>query len=508
MTSSASASSILHSRLEQFLAAAKTQLPDLTIKHGDAIGPEWRQGTFPWPAKALAVLRPETADLVAPILKLAASTQLPLHPIARGRNWGLGSRLPTCDGLVLDLSALDRILELDMNNGTVRVEPGVTFAALQERLKQEGLAYHLPAFGGPTDASVLANALERGEGIGAYGDRFGLMWDFDVALTTGERLRTGHSRTGAQSTANIHARPAGPLLEGLFSQSNFGIVLSATMALQPTMPYAAAIMAEIGTNEALEAAVPVLRRLITSGMIAPQSLVLWDSAKRASSLVGRYASDADALLSGPKQWGASALIFAPHPELMKWTEQVVWSEFSSISSDVHMQSDRDEEGKRQETIMTGFSDGNNVMSAYWGKKDRPERPGDLDLDRCGFVWSCPIVPFEAKAIARIDEILSQASQSEKIFAALGMQAISSRALHCFVSLAWDRDEAGADEEAMRAYEQISKNLADQGFSPYRVGLLDAANLSDASEPWKAVSSRLKDALDPAGILSPGRIGTR
>lgn len=507
MTSSSSATSPLAEGLDDFLAILQQQLPDLEIEAGGKIGQEWLQGTFPWSAKPLAVLRPQNSDDVAPLLKLAADASLPIHPVARGRNWGLGSRLPPCDGLVLDLSALNRILDLDMSRGTVRIEPGVTFFALQQRLKQDGLAYHLPAFGGPTDASVLANALERGEGIGAYGDRFGLMWDLDVALTTGERLRTGHSRWGSEQTAKIHARPAGPLIEGLFSQSNFGVVLSATMELQPTLPYAAALMAEIGGNEALQKAVPVLRKLITSGMIAPQSLVLWDSAKRASSLVGRFAPEAEALLSGPKQWGASALVFAPHPDLMKLTEQIVRSELSSISTEVHMQSDRDETGKRQETIMTGFSDGNNVMSGYWGKKDRPDRPGNLDLDRCGFVWCCPVVPFEAEAIERIDQILRDASQNPKIFAALGMQAISSRALHGFVSLAWDRDESGADEEAMQAYETIAAKLAEESYLPYRNGLLDMGNRAHAGLEWTSLSRRLKNALDPAGILSPGRIGT-
>ncbi|PLW77142.1 FAD-binding oxidoreductase [Cohaesibacter celericrescens] len=492
------------SRLSQFLASARNNLDGLSIQSGEEIGDEWRIATFPWAAQPLAILRPANADIIAPLLKLAANAQLAVYPVSRGRNWGLGSRLPTEDALVLDLSGLDRILALDMTSGTVRIEPGVTFATLQARLKHEGLAFHLPSFGGPTDASVLANALERGEGSGAYGDRFGRMWDLDVALTTGERLRTGHTRSGSEQSASIHARPAGPLIEGLFSQSNFGIVLSATIELQPTLPYAAAILADIGTGEALDKAVPVLRRLITSGMIAPQSLVLWDGAKRASSLVGRYAPQTNELLSKPNQWGASALIFSPHPDLMRITQQIVESELSSVADEITVQSDRDEKGQRQETILTGFADGGNVMSGYWGKKVRPDIPGNMDLDRCGFVWLCPVVPFDAEAIRTVNSILADTSQSERIFAALGLQAISSRALHCYVSLAWDRDEPEAEKEAMRAHSQITAQLDQSGFSLYRLGLMDLAHLPRPCQSWNEVCDRLKTALDPAGILSPGR----
>ncbi|WP_119308775.1 FAD-binding oxidoreductase [Cohaesibacter haloalkalitolerans] len=492
--------------LPGFLDRVTSLFTELQVTSGSDIGEAWKNATFPWSGRPLAILKPKTADIVAPLLSLASEWGMPVHPVSRGRNWGLGSRLPLSDALILDLSSLDRILDLDMENGMVRIEPGVTFKSLQQRLKKEGLSYHLPAFGGPVDASVLANALERGEGIGAYGDRFGLLWDFDVALATGERLRTGHARIGLTEISRLHARPAGPLIEGLFSQSNFGIVLSATIALQPTLPYACAIMAEIKENDGLERAVPVLRRLITSGLIAPQSLVLWDSAKQASSLLGRYAKEAESLLAKPKQWGASLLAFAPHPDLMRLTQEIIHAELVLVSNCVHIQDDRDEVGHRQETIMTGFSDGNNAMSGYWGKKHRPQTPGNMDTDRCGFVWLCPVIPFEAKDICNLEKILTEESQSENLFAALGMQAISSRALHCFVSLAWDRDDPLAEADALSAHANISKRLKAEGYSPYRLGLLDLELATKPTETWTSVRRRLKNALDPQGILSPGRMG--
>lgn len=109
---------------------------------------------------------------------------------------------------MLDLSRLDRIV--DLAHGSVRVEPGVTFRQLHAALHAREAGFHVPAFGGPPEASVPANALDRGEGTGPFGDRFGQLWDLDVALSTGERLRTGFGRFAADRLAAIHGRPAGP----------------------------------------------------------------------------------------------------------------------------------------------------------------------------------------------------------------------------------------------------------------------------------------------------------
>ena len=156
--------------------------------------PVWSNATIRWPARPMAVVSPGNAEEVAACLGIANEARIAIYPVSRGRNWGLGSRLPPRDAVILDLSRLNRILDLDVKHGTARIEPGVTFAALQSALDSAGLAFHVPGFGGPPDASVLANALERGEGAGAAGDRFAHLWDLDVALATGERLRTGFAR--------------------------------------------------------------------------------------------------------------------------------------------------------------------------------------------------------------------------------------------------------------------------------------------------------------------------
>jgi 4-cresol dehydrogenase (hydroxylating) flavoprotein subunit len=470
------------------------------------IGPEWCKATLPWPAQPLAILSPRSADEVVACLRIANETGMPVYPVSRGRNWGMGSRLPPRDAVILDLSGLERILDLDMTRGTARIEPGVTFVALQAAAEAAGLAFHLPGFGGPPDASVLANALERGEGIGMAGDRFANLWDLDVALATGERLWTGFSRYGAADVSTLHARPAGPLLEGLFSQSGFGVVLSGRIGLQPTLPYATSLIAEIGEASALGPAVETLRRLVLAGTVPPHGLAIWNGAKRRSSLVGREGIPHQVWQTMTSEdWAVSLVIAAPHRDLLDLTMRLLSGELKRVTRDLTVNSDRDAAGKRLKTAMTGFSDGRNVFSAYAGKPALPPQPGNPDLDGCGFLWLCPVVAFEGAAIAQLAALVANVTRGTALVPAIGLQAISGRALHAYVSLAWDRDDANAEESAPAVHEDLLRGLIAAGMPPYRLGLQTIPLLPRGSDDWTAIVRRIRAALDPNGILAPGRV---
>ncbi|MDI1262145.1 MAG: FAD-binding protein, partial [bacterium] len=86
------------------------------------IGAEWSSATIRWPARPMAVISPGHSDHVSACLAIANAAGIPVHPVSRGRSWGLGSRLPPRDAVILDLSRLDRILDLDIKRGTARIE--------------------------------------------------------------------------------------------------------------------------------------------------------------------------------------------------------------------------------------------------------------------------------------------------------------------------------------------------------------------------------------------------
>ena len=87
-----------------------------------------RQATFASNNGALALVCPRSTAQVQACVRIAAIHRVPLYPVSRGKNWGLGSRVPARAGCVLlDLGRLDRIVEFDDKLGCLTVEPGVTF---------------------------------------------------------------------------------------------------------------------------------------------------------------------------------------------------------------------------------------------------------------------------------------------------------------------------------------------------------------------------------------------
>ncbi len=407
---------------------------------------------------------------------------------------------------MLDLSRLDRILDLDLHHGTARIEPGVTFRQLQAALKQHGLSFHVPAFGGPTDASVLANALERGEGsFGPYCDRFGHLWDLDVALTSGERLRTGHARYGENHSAQVDARPAGPLLEGLFSQSGFGVVLSGRVALAPTPALAFSVTADIGPPEKLDAFLERAQTLLRSGVLDPSTIFLCNKAKQLSQLLVRNAV-AEEVLTDPwlKTWTATISVTGDHASLVDAKLTIVKDELGPLVVSMNVESDRDEQGNRADTYLTGRSDGRNVISCYWDKGTPPAEDADPDRDRCGFLWICPVVPLDGVAVRRFIELTDEASRQHGVFAAVNLRVVSLRAAHAYVSLAWDRNEAHADERALVCHDALFEAFWAEDFLPFRLSLPGIGACGVPQEDWVAAVSRIRRALDPSAVLALGR----
>src|SRR5215469_16065983 len=71
------------------------------------------------------VLYPECTQEVVDIVKVANSLRVPLHPISRGKNWGYGDACAPSDGqIIVDLSRMNAICELNVEGAYVVVEPG------------------------------------------------------------------------------------------------------------------------------------------------------------------------------------------------------------------------------------------------------------------------------------------------------------------------------------------------------------------------------------------------
>ena len=181
----------------------------------------------------VAALRPSTVDQVEEIVRIARAHRVPLYPYSTGKNWGLGSRVPPRDGCaLLDLGLLNRIRQVDINQHYAIIEPGVTQGQLCAYLREQGLPLVLNVTGSSPASSVIGNLLERGTGF--RNQRTEDVRGLEVVLGTGDLVRTGYWADDDNDREVHHYRYGmGPYLDGLFTQSNFGVVTSAVVNLVP-----------------------------------------------------------------------------------------------------------------------------------------------------------------------------------------------------------------------------------------------------------------------------------
>ncbi|CAL9332173.1 putative FAD-linked oxidoreductase [Streptomyces sp. enrichment culture] len=214
----------------------------------------------------LAVVRPSTTEQVRHVMRVATAHRVPVVP--QGARTGLSGAANAVDGcLVLSLTRMDRILEIDPVDQVAVVEPGVVNAALSRAVAAEGL--HYPPDPSSWELSTIGGNIATNAG-GLCCVKYGVTADFvrglEVVTASGELLRTG--RRPAKGVAGYDLTR---LLVG--SEGTLGVVTRATLALRPVPEAALTIAAVFGSAaDALTAAA----RIMAAGL-RPSLLEFLDS---------------------------------------------------------------------------------------------------------------------------------------------------------------------------------------------------------------------------------------
>ncbi|MEX1660532.1 FAD-binding oxidoreductase [Thioclava sp. 15-R06ZXC-3] len=201
-----------------------------------------------------AVAYPETTQEVAELVKICAAHDVAITP------WGTGTSLeghavPLCGGISLDMSRMNRVLEVLDADMQVRVQPGVTRMALNDDLRATGLFF--PVDPG-ANASLGGMAATRASGTTTV--RYGSMRDnvaaLEVVLADGRIIRTGSRAKKSAAGYDLTALMVG-------SEGTLGIITELTLRLhgQPE-----AISSAVCAFETLEAAVETVQLTIQMGI--------------------------------------------------------------------------------------------------------------------------------------------------------------------------------------------------------------------------------------------------
>jgi 4-cresol dehydrogenase (hydroxylating) flavoprotein subunit len=498
------------SRLEAALAAWRQAVgEEHVILDAQALA-DAETATFATTQRIPAIVRPADTEQVRACLRIATAHRVPVSPVSAGRNWGYGSRVPAGDGSVLlDLGRMNRVLAHDEQLAYLTVEPGVTFRQAYEYLRDKGSSTFITTIGGSPDASLVGNALERGDGRGPHADIFQHVCALQAVLPTGEVVETGHARFPGSRAAPVFKWGLGPSLDGLFSQSSLGVVTRMTFWLPRRLPWAREFFCAVNDDAQLWDMVDRLQALALDGTLKG-SFFFWNDIK-AFSVTQQFPFDSvgrtplpdwarDKFREGFGRWAISGALTAPDAEfgalLEKRLARALDGAFRPLAFGPELPGG--------ESSFQGVPTKANLAMTYWRKRTpQPEDPHP-DRDRCGFIWCSVAVPFAGPEAKRATDIADRVPRLFGFEPNLALLAFSPRCLYLVAAIAYDRDARGEDARAHACYRALTRELADAGYHLTRAGL----QAKDAAPPVRddsgEVRRRLKAAFDPEGILAPGR----
>jgi len=222
-------------------------------------------GTFAEGSPEVVIL-PANTEKVSQLVKLASEARVPIVPRGMGSGMAAGSIPMVAGGMVISLTRMNHILEIDTENATVLTEAGVITADLQAAVEEIGLFY-------PPDPSSIRHSTIGGNiACNAGGPRclkYGVTGDYVLGLTV--VLADGRIlKTGGKPIKDV----TGYDLNGLFtgSEGTLGLVTEALLRLVAKPHYAKTALAEFA---ALDDASRTVTAILSAGII-PASLELMD----------------------------------------------------------------------------------------------------------------------------------------------------------------------------------------------------------------------------------------
>jgi 4-cresol dehydrogenase (hydroxylating) len=457
------------------------------------------------PAAAIA---PGDVDGLRKILAVAERYRVALWPVSMGKNFAYGTAAPRQRGtVVLDLKRMNRILELNEELGYAVVEPGVSFFDLKAELdrRKSGLWMSGPSH---SWGSVIGNALEHGLGYTPYGIHADTICGMEVMLADGTLVRTGYGALDNSQEWQCYKWPFGPALDGLFTQSNFGIVTRMGLWLMPELDEVAGVDIDVPNKDDLARLIDTLR-----------PLKLNDTINATYTLANGWRQITTGAVRTELYDGPGAIPEALVHDELRRRGKGFWSvTFNLFDREGAMDS-------RLAAIERAFAatlPAARLSIRRW-RKGEPRLPWlrqDTGVSVLGIAdWRgspgghtdfAPVVAPIGQRAADVYLTMESRFSEYGIDPWIGCFGAGGRALIFVADMFYARNDPAMTERCRRLFRQLCGEMQAKGIGLYRTHLAfmdDAAAMhgwGDGALP--RLNERIKQALDPQGILAPGKQG--
>ena len=399
-----------------------------------------------------AVVIPSTVEELSEVVSLASDRGGAVTPYGGGTMVSLGN-LPKSPGLVVVTTSLDGILQYEPSDLTITVQAGITLAELAKVLAMEGqvLPLEVPCPNRATVGGLLAAAHS-----GPLSLSYGLPRDWLIGIRVVNANGTV-TKAGGKVVKNVTGYDMNKLYTG--SLGTLGIIAEATFKVAPKPPVSRTLAVSFPTlKEALAGASKLLKEygrpsalIVTNGEVAPR------------------------LIPGSEGYLLLALFLGRAGVVSGWIDRSLSSLKGNGSRSV-----------QELDCGEGVGVWQGVVDLPWVGENVP----DLGI-------RCSVVPLQVSGLLQALDLMDASSLSHGFVAEVGTGSVRS--------LGWGDAEPRVFAERIRSVTSLTKRV--QGtwvIEKCPLSLKETHDVWGPLPPGIEVMRRVKLALDPHGILNPGR----
>jgi len=494
----------------------------------DAYTPFWGEEEELIPSAAVA---PGSVEQVQAVIRTANRYKIPVYPISTGKNLGYGGSAPTLTGsVILDLKRMNRVLEVNEKNASILVEPGVSYFDAYNHLQSIGSKLWLDV-PDPGWGSLIGNAMDRGGGYtaGMYRNHFDAHCGMEVVLANGEVMRTGMGALPGARSWQQYKTGFGPWIDGMFSQSNFGVVTKMGFWLMPQPESYLSGMVTVYRHDDLIALIDILNYLensnIFTGMpflgspLVNPTLAPGEEVRKSPPLdvLELYAGSRDPTPADLEQlcqkkgvglWATKLQFYGPE-EVIRAQWEYAKKKFSDIKGATFQDMDFYNlpltAAQVENAHKVTFGIPNLEIFFIGARSEYVPSPTN------GHIWFSPIIPRDGREIFKAQRVFTKAARELNLpVPVLPMAATYWMRSFMFLFGFPITMDIEVNRSNRAAFKKLIRIAADNGWGEYRTAPVYQDAVMDVysfnNHALLRFHETVKDAIDPNGILSPGHYG--
>ena len=389
------------------------------------------------------------------------------------------------------------------------------------------------------NSSLVGNTADRGIGHTRYGDHVLTCCGMEIVLADGRVLNTGFGHYPNAKTTHVYRYGLGPLLDGLFSQSNYGVITKIGLWLLPEPECFNFYFFRVKQYADIAKLIDRVRPLRLSGVLQTSIHIVndfrvltasgrypWEEAngqtplpedlrqtmrrreglgawQGSGSITGTKAHVRATRKSLKKALGDFATIRFMDDRLMYWAgwvERVLGlfnrgKVFGRMLHTLH----------QNMALLKGEPVGGPMLSVQWRLRNPPEDKSGDPLDSgCGAYWVSPVLPMEGHHALRMMELAEPILKKYGFELNVSFILSTERALISTISISFDQSLEEESARASECYDVLMETMQGEGYYVYRCGLQGFPKIRNEESVFWEVATQIKKVLDPKDIIARGR----